>query len=255
MGPLSRSEVEQICETVYYQVVELFSRYDYADSDYQFQNYVEQDFKDWTYPRFNYRIQESDKSIVYKWQQKLRLEAKQWYAENVERPRENDRRERQRREQEEREIEEQREEQAQRERARRREIEAEEYRRREEEQRIREEEERQHREEEQRRREEEEAIARARRKEQNELNKQRLAEIQAQWKARSNPAQQTSDEPQTAVQVENATCPKCGGSVRKNAKFCASCGAKLSVTCSACGATLKPTSKFCSGCGAPVSNL
>lgn len=258
MGSLSSYEIEQICESCYNQAVEFFSRYDYISDADSFASTVEDDFVDWANPQLNYRISQSQISIVHKWRYKLRTEAKMWYAQNVERARENERRERLCREQEERD----REEQAQYERARRREMEAEENRRRLEEKRIREaEEERQRKEEERRRAEEkrrraeEEALARAKRKEQNKQNKQRLSEIQAQWKARSDSTQQTSTQPQTSASVETATCPHCGGPVRKTAKFCVNCGTKLSATCSSCGATLKPSAKFCSDCGAPVSNL
>ena len=53
-----------------------------------------------------------------------------------------------------------------------------------------------------------------------------------------------------------ATCPKCEAPVDKNAKFCGSCGADLTVAagqfCSNCGGKLKPGAKFCGDCGNKV---
>ena len=46
-----------------------------------------------------------------------------------------------------------------------------------------------------------------------------------------------------------ATCPKCGSPVKKAAKFCPECGAKLSGCCPSCGASVKPGAKFCPECG------
>lgn len=47
-------------------------------------------------------------------------------------------------------------------------------------------------------------------------------------------------------------CPKCGASVGKDAKFCPECGQKLVLTCSKCGAELKAGAKFCPECGTKV---
>ncbi|MGN1099516.1 MAG: SPFH domain-containing protein [Christensenellales bacterium] len=48
-------------------------------------------------------------------------------------------------------------------------------------------------------------------------------------------------------------CPKCGASVRENAKFCPECGEKLgSKVCPNCGATVKASAKFCPECGQKI---
>lgn len=237
MGPLSSYEVEQICESCYNQAVEFFSRYDYIDDANKFVLTVEEDFIDWSNPQLNYRINDSQITIVHKWRTKLRNAARIWYAENVAGPRENECRERERREQEERERQEQYEAEARRERARRRQIEAEEERRLKEEERIREEE-----------KQREAVIAQAKRKERNEQNKQKLAEIQAQWEASNKSVVQS----QTVLARTTSVCPQCGSSVSPTAKFCTECGRKLIVICANCGTTLTPTSKFCTECGTPL---
>jgi hypothetical protein len=63
-------------------------------------------------------------------------------------------------------------------------------------------------------------------------------------------------------------CPACGFANPQGAKFCGSCGEKLTTpptrprpkpgpplapTCSECGAELRPGNKFCGSCGAKVS--
>jgi len=60
-------------------------------------------------------------------------------------------------------------------------------------------------------------------------------------------------------------CTKCGAELRKNAKFCSSCGTPVKPitieedhkdhkkSCKNCNATLKKNAKFCSVCGTPVS--
>lgn len=75
--------------------------------------------------------------------------------------------------------------------------------------------------------------------------------------------QQTAQSPQVA-------CPKCGTLNPTTNKFCASCGAKISVTfvpcpkcgekvaegakfCPNCGATMAPTTKKCPNCGAEMA--
>ncbi len=58
---------------------------------------------------------------------------------------------------------------------------------------------------------------------------------------------QTASAPQKAEEKEN--CPKCGASVKKGAKFCPECGAKMVETCPSCGAPIKKGAKFCSECG------
>lgn len=178
MGPLSSYEVEDICETVYYQAIELMNRHEYADSVYQFQNRVEQDFKDWAYPKFNWRIHDSDKQIVLKWQSKIRAEAKRWYEENVERKREEER-ESERREQENREREEQYE----------RDREAHERRRREEDNR--------------RRQEEERWEAEARRREQELEEKEFMIELEQVETSFNKKVQELSED--CAIDVLNGT--------------------------------------------------
>lgn len=45
-------------------------------------------------------------------------------------------------------------------------------------------------------------------------------------------------------------CWKCGSDNREGRKFCANCGAPLSIACPKCGATNQPGEKFCGECGA-----
>jgi uncharacterized OB-fold protein len=49
-----------------------------------------------------------------------------------------------------------------------------------------------------------------------------------------------------------ATCPSCGHTLEKNAKFCPECGAKIKSErhCTQCGAILSLEAKFCAECGA-----
>lgn len=51
--------------------------------------------------------------------------------------------------------------------------------------------------------------------------------------------------------VITASCPECGVSLEKNAKFCPECGAKLAKErfCPECGAKQNSKSKFCTDCG------
>jgi hypothetical protein len=44
-------------------------------------------------------------------------------------------------------------------------------------------------------------------------------------------------------------CPSCNSTVRPEAKFCPSCGARIPVVCSRCNAPLSPQAKFCPNCG------
>ena len=46
-----------------------------------------------------------------------------------------------------------------------------------------------------------------------------------------------------------ATCSACGTENRPGRRFCAQCGAALSVKCSACGADNEPGDRFCGECG------
>ncbi len=50
---------------------------------------------------------------------------------------------------------------------------------------------------------------------------------------------------------EDNTCPKCGETVKKGAKFCGNCGESLVKTrhCSNCGSEIKGDDKFCPNCG------
>jgi class 3 adenylate cyclase/tetratricopeptide (TPR) repeat protein len=48
-------------------------------------------------------------------------------------------------------------------------------------------------------------------------------------------------------------CSKCGSDNREGRKFCANCGASLSVTCSKCGASNHAGEKFCGECGAAIA--
>ena len=50
---------------------------------------------------------------------------------------------------------------------------------------------------------------------------------------------------------EDNTCPKCGETVKKGAKFCGNCGESLVKTrhCSNCGAEIKGDDKYCPNCG------
>ena len=47
------------------------------------------------------------------------------------------------------------------------------------------------------------------------------------------------------------TCPKCGASIKKTAKFCSECGEKLNTKkfCSNCGVEINSNAKFCPECG------
>lgn len=88
----------------------------------------------------------------------------------------------------------------------------------------------------------------AKRKEQEEANRQQLELIQAKWRESQNLQQASKSLHKTA----NISCPKCGEEVSPSAKFCSSCGTKLSVVCEVCGTSLKSTAKFCTNCGTPV---
>lgn len=53
--------------------------------------------------------------------------------------------------------------------------------------------------------------------------------------------------------AEQGTCAKCGGSNRKDAKFCDHCGAVLSIFCPTCGRPNAPDAAFCDECGKPLT--
>src|SRR5262245_18947007 len=48
-------------------------------------------------------------------------------------------------------------------------------------------------------------------------------------------------------------CPQCQCENRAGRRFCAECGAPLSLACPVCGFTNEPGEKFCGGCGTPLS--
>src|SRR5436309_14800800 len=49
-------------------------------------------------------------------------------------------------------------------------------------------------------------------------------------------------------------CSSCGGENREGRKFCAGCGAALSLACAACGASNQPGERFCGECGKPLAH-
>src|SRR5262245_43800898 len=49
-------------------------------------------------------------------------------------------------------------------------------------------------------------------------------------------------------------CPSCGSENRQGRKFCAACGARLTLACSACGAKNQPGERFCGECGSHLDN-
>jgi predicted amidophosphoribosyltransferase len=44
-------------------------------------------------------------------------------------------------------------------------------------------------------------------------------------------------------------CSSCGSENREGRKFCAGCGAALTLACAACGANNQPAERFCGDCG------
>jgi hypothetical protein len=48
--------------------------------------------------------------------------------------------------------------------------------------------------------------------------------------------------------------PRCQADNRAGRRFCAECGASLSVGCPACGFSNEPGEKFCGGCGQPLAS-
>jgi hypothetical protein len=47
-------------------------------------------------------------------------------------------------------------------------------------------------------------------------------------------------------------CPSCDHDNRAERRFCAECGAALSIACPSCGAPVEAGEKFCGGCGAQL---
>src|SRR5438552_3451510 len=48
-------------------------------------------------------------------------------------------------------------------------------------------------------------------------------------------------------------CPRCQAENREGRRFCAKCGAPLSLACAACGFANEPGEDYCGGCGAPLA--
>ena len=48
-------------------------------------------------------------------------------------------------------------------------------------------------------------------------------------------------------------CAQCQADNREGRRFCAECGASLSLTCPSCGFSNAPREKFCGGCGQPLA--
>jgi class 3 adenylate cyclase len=48
-------------------------------------------------------------------------------------------------------------------------------------------------------------------------------------------------------------CSSCGTENREGRKFCAGCGAELTLACGACGAKNQPGERFCGECGKPLA--
>ena len=49
-------------------------------------------------------------------------------------------------------------------------------------------------------------------------------------------------------------CPKCQAENREGRRFCAECGASLSIACSSCAFSNETGEKFCGGCGQPLAS-
>src|SRR5438034_7887599 len=49
------------------------------------------------------------------------------------------------------------------------------------------------------------------------------------------------------------TCPRCQHLNRREAAFCAECGARFAIVCPGCGGALQPGAKFCDACGKPAA--
>ncbi|HYR01629.1 MAG TPA: adenylate/guanylate cyclase domain-containing protein [Casimicrobiaceae bacterium] len=53
--------------------------------------------------------------------------------------------------------------------------------------------------------------------------------------------------------AETSACAACGAGNRAGRRFCAQCGAVLTVSCAACGFGNEPAERFCGGCGAALA--
>ncbi|MEE9210048.1 MAG: adenylate/guanylate cyclase domain-containing protein, partial [Kiloniellales bacterium] len=49
-------------------------------------------------------------------------------------------------------------------------------------------------------------------------------------------------------------CPKCRADNASDRRFCAACGAPLSIACADCGFQNQPDARFCGGCGRPLGS-
>jgi class 3 adenylate cyclase/tetratricopeptide (TPR) repeat protein len=49
-------------------------------------------------------------------------------------------------------------------------------------------------------------------------------------------------------------CQRCSAMNRAGRRFCAECGASLSLACPSCGFSNEPSEKFCGGCGQPLAS-
>jgi predicted amidophosphoribosyltransferase len=50
-------------------------------------------------------------------------------------------------------------------------------------------------------------------------------------------------------------CSKCGRENRAGRRFCAHCGAKLTLVCASCKAENEPGEQFCGECGKPLAEV
>jgi class 3 adenylate cyclase len=55
------------------------------------------------------------------------------------------------------------------------------------------------------------------------------------------------------AQASGAACDACGAANRAGRRFCAACGAPLSLACARCGALNESSARFCGGCGGPLA--
>ena len=302
-------EIERICERAYYQVMNSCDRYSDEEYSVMFETAVFNAFTSLTRPQLNMRILDTQFGIVYKWDAKVKYDAREWFRENVERPRQEQRQEDERKRQEKREREEREERENEERRARQMQQQKEQaeqqardeqyemdarwkerykvaeslggmnsleavkylareafddwehardelfkYQQRRDSVNIRiyKEKVRVAEEKLDRLNERRDELEKVQHKEQNDINRKKLAEIQAQWKAIQNSAD-ASQPVNSASLTDTIPCPQCGTMVSKTTKFCTECGTKLLVTCPDCGASLKASSKFCTNCGTSLT--